>query len=181
MPECLFCQSNLSVLLSLFIYFFCVLKMKILLLKFYYYFKNIFIGVCEATEQHTHSCFAMVLLVSAAQQGESATHTHTSPLISISSTLKSSEHRGAFPMLYSRFSLVSWYESESVSCSVRSDCLQLHGLEPTRLLCPWNSPGQNTGVGSCSLLQGIFSPQGSNPGLAHCRGILYCLSHQGSP
>lgn len=67
MPECLFCQSNLSVLLSLFIYFFvCVLKMKILLLKFYYYFKNIFIGVCEATEQHTHSCFAVVLLVSAA-------------------------------------------------------------------------------------------------------------------
>ena len=44
---------------------------------------------------------------------------------------------------------------------------------------PWNSPGQNTGVGSHSLLQGIFPTQESNPGLLHCRQILYCLSHQG--
>ena len=42
-------------------------------------------------------------------------------------------------------------------------------------------PGQNTGVGSYSLLQGIFPTQGSNPGLPHCRRILYQLSHQGSP
>ena len=47
--------------------------------------------------------------------------------------------------------------------------------------CPWNSPLQNTGVGSLSLLQGIFPTQGSNPGLSHCRQILYQLSHQGSP
>ena len=46
---------------------------------------------------------------------------------------------------------------------------------------PWNSPGQNTGVGSLSLLQGIFLTQGSNPGLPHCRQILYQLSHQGRP
>ena len=46
---------------------------------------------------------------------------------------------------------------------------------------PWNSPGQNTGVGSVSLLQGIFPTQGSNPGLPHCRGILYQLNHKGSP
>ena len=46
---------------------------------------------------------------------------------------------------------------------------------------PWNSPGQNTGVGSLSLLQGIFPTQGSNPGLPHCRQILYQLSHLGSP
>ena len=45
----------------------------------------------------------------------------------------------------------------------------------------WNSPGQTTGVGSCSLLQGIFPTQGLNPGLPHCRQILYYLSHQGSP
>ena len=45
---------------------------------------------------------------------------------------------------------------------------------------PWNSPGQNTGVGSLSLLQGIFPTQGSNPGLLHCRQILYQLSHKGS-
>ena len=46
---------------------------------------------------------------------------------------------------------------------------------------PWDSPGQSTGVGSRSLLQGIFPTQGQNPGLPHCRRILYQLSHQGSP
>ena len=43
---------------------------------------------------------------------------------------------------------------------------------------PWNSLGQNTGMGSCSLLQGVFPTQGSNTGLPHCRQILYQLSHQ---
>ena len=46
---------------------------------------------------------------------------------------------------------------------------------------PWNSPGQNTRVGSLSFLQGISPTQGSNPGLPHCRQILCQLSHQGSP
>ena len=46
---------------------------------------------------------------------------------------------------------------------------------------PWNSPGQNTGVGSLSLLGGIFPIQGSNPSLLHCRWILYPLSYEGSP
>ena len=44
-----------------------------------------------------------------------------------------------------------------------------------------NSPGQNTRVGSLSPLQGSFSTQGMNPGLPHCRWILYQLSHKGSP
>ena len=61
------------------------------------------------------------------------------------------------------------------SGSVVSDSLQLRGL-----YSPWNSLGQNIGVGSPSLLQGIFPTQGSN-GLLHCRWILYHLSHQGSP
>ena len=69
-----------------------------------------------------------------------------------------------------------WGESEDESHSVLSDSLRLHGL-----YTPWNSPGQNTGVGSLSLLQGIFLAQGSNPGLPHCRQILYLLSHKGSP
>ena len=56
-----------------------------------------------------------------------------------------------------------------------------NSLWPHRLYSPWNSPGQNTGVGSLSLLQGIFPTQGSNPGLRYCRQILYQLSHQGSP
>ena len=51
----------------------------------------------------------------------------------------------------------------------------------TGLYSPWNSPGQNTGAGSLSLLQGIIPTQGSNPGLPNCRQILYQLSHQGSP
>ena len=63
----------------------------------------------------------------------------------------------------------------TVSHSVVSDSLRPHGLYP------WDSPGQNTGVGSLSLLQGIFPTQGSNPGLRHCRWILYQLSHQGCP
>ena len=45
----------------------------------------------------------------------------------------------------------------------------------------WNSPGQNSGVGILSLLQGIFPIQGSNPGLPHCGWILYQLSHKGNP
>ena len=48
-----------------------------------------------------------------------------------------------------------------------SDSLQPHGLWPTRLLCPWDFPGKNTGVGSHFLLQGIFSTQGSNLHLQH--------------
>ena len=67
-------------------------------------------------------------------------------------------------------------KGESESRSVVSCSLQPHGL------CSlWNSPGQNTGVGSHSLLQGIFFlTQGLNLGLPHCRQILYQLSHQGT-
>ena len=54
-------------------------------------------------------------------------------------------------------------------------------MQPHGLYSPWNSPGQTTGVGSLSLLQGIFPTQGLNPGLPHCRQILYPLSHKGSP
>ena len=53
-------------------------------------------------------------------------------------------------------------------------------LQPARLLCPWNSPGKNTGASSHSLLQKILLSQGLNPGLPHCRQVLYHLSHQGS-
>ena len=58
------------------------------------------------------------------------------------------------------------------SCSIMSNCLRPHRLQPARLLCPWNSPGKNSGVGSHALLQGIFLTQGSNLGLLHCRQIL---------
>ena len=59
------------------------------------------------------------------------------------------------------------------SCSVMPNSLRSHGL-----YSPWNSPGQNTGVGSLFLLQGIFPTQESNPGLLHCRRILYQLNHR---
>ena len=56
----------------------------------------------------------------------------------------------------------------------QSSCLtlQLHGLWPAKLLCPWNFSDKNTGAGSHSLLQGIFPTQGSNLGLLHCGKIL---------
>ena len=68
-----------------------------------------------------------------------------------------------------------------LSCSVVSDSFRPHGPQPTRLLCPWDSPIKDTGVGCHALFQGIVSTQGLNPGLLHCRWILYHLSHQGSP
>ena len=58
-------------------------------------------------------------------------------------------------------------------CSVSpvlSDSLRPYGLQPVRLLCPWNSPGKNTGVGCHALLQGIFPTLGLNPSL-------FCLLH----
>ena len=67
-------------------------------------------------------------------------------------------------------------KSESESHSLMSNSLRPHGI-----YSPWNSPGQNTGVGSHSLLQWIFLTQESNRGLLHCRGILYQLSYRGSP
>ena len=63
-------------------------------------------------------------------------------------------------------------ERERESDSVISDSLTPHGLKS-----PWNFPCQNTGVGNLSHLQGIFPTQGLNPGLLHCRQILYQLSH----
>ena len=66
--------------------------------------------------------------------------------------------------------------TKPVKVKVESDSLQPHGL-----YSPWNSPGQNTGMGSLSLLQGIFPVQGLNPGLQHCGRILYQLSYKGSP
>ena len=54
-------------------------------------------------------------------------------------------------------------------------------LQPHGLYSPWHSLSQNAGVSSLSLLQGIFPTHRSNPGLPHCRWILYQLSHKGSP
>ena len=66
--------------------------------------------------------------------------------------------------------LASWLVKDS-QCSVT--LVMSDSLRPTRLLCPWNVPGKNTGVGGHALLQRIFPTQGLNPGLLHCRQILY--------
>ena len=71
---------------------------------------------------------------------------------------------------------IMFFSLWSESCAVVSNSFWPHGL-----YSPWTSPGQNTGVGSLSLLQGIFPTQGPNPGLLHCGQILYQLSHKGSP
>ena len=71
-------------------------------------------------------------------------------------------------LLINPLPFVQVVNNERESCSVISDSFWPHGLY---------SPGKNTGVGSCSLLQEIFPTQGSNPGLLHCKRILYQLSH----
>ena len=75
--------------------------------------------------------------------------------------------------------ILSWKTNVSFSCSEVSESLQPHGLQPAGLLCPWDSPGKNTGVGCHFLHQGIFLTQGSNPGLLHTRQTLYHMSFQG--
>ena len=68
-----------------------------------------------------------------------------------------------------------------ISCSVMPNSLRPHGLQPTRLLYPWDFPGKDTGVGCHFLPQGIFPTQGLNPDLLHCRQTLYHLSYEGNP
>ena len=70
----------------------------------------------------------------------------------------------------------SYHYMNIVKVKVMSNSLGPHGL-----YSPWNCAGQNTGVGSLPLLQEIFPTQGLNPGLPHCRQILYQLSHKGNP
>ena len=93
------------------------------------------------------------------------------PLNHLESPLKNEDYELKQPAL----SQVKQTESENESHSVVSDSLQPYGL-----YSPWNSPGQNTGVGSLSLLRGIFLTQELNRDLLHCRQILYQLNYEGS-
>ena len=68
-----------------------------------------------------------------------------------------------------------------LSLSVVFDSLRPCGLQPARLLYPWDSPGKNTGVGCHALLQGIFPTQGSNPGLLHWQVGSLLLVPPGKP
>ena len=99
--------------------------------------------------------------------------------LSGNSSLPVSPFQGAAQGLFKTLTVVGTNQDDGCEVKVKvaqsSDSFPPHGL-----YSPWNSPVQNTGVGSLSLLQGIFTTQGSNPGL-HCRQILYQLSHKGSP
>jgi len=132
---------------------------------------------CSATDWLTVSGFMVMGLVS----GQSSCLAHVWPdsgsflLAHASLSQDGFQHEGFWKVgrTYGLLSPSSFCESPSVM----SDSLQPHGLSYS----PWNSPGRNTRVGSPSLLQGIFPTQGLNPGLPHCRWILYQLSHRGSP
>ena len=82
---------------------------------------------------------------------------------------------------YVHFVISFFYWYYCLSLGWKSKKLSPNSLWPHGLYSPWNAPGQNTGVGSLSLLQRIFLIWGSNPGLRHCRWILHQLSHKGSP
>ena len=85
-----------------------------------------------------------------------------------------------FIFIAALFTIIKTWKQPKVKWKWKSlSCVQFFA---TLGLCsPWNSPGQNTGVGCLSILQGIFPTQGSNPGLPHYRWILYQLSYKGSP
>ena len=83
------------------------------------------------------------------------------------------------PHLSHQFLCSLWAKNECLVTSVVSNSVRPYGLQPARLLYPWDSPSKNTGVGCHALLQGIFPTHGSNPGLPPCPRILDHLS-QGS-
>ena len=74
--------------------------------------------------------------------------------------------------------IYGWVSTSQISMWSESRSVVFDFLQPHGLYNPWNSPGQKTGVGNCSLLQGIFPTLGLNPGLLRCRQILYQLSHR---
>ena len=74
----------------------------------------------------------------------------------------------------------SFFSGVFIALLLLSPFLFLEYFVTTRLLCPWDLPGKNTGVGCHYLFQGIFPTQVSNPGLLHCRQILYHLKYKGS-
>ena len=100
-------------------------------------------------------------------QAETLSHTHQLQNLLLSSVLNTSRMQ---------FSKMKAKEKRKRSHSVMSNSLGPHGLQPTRLLCPWDFPANSTGVDFHFLLQEIFPTQGSNPGLPHCRQTLYHLS-----
>ena len=114
--------------------------------------------------------------IASGTSGENLPFKTPCPLFSVSAASIEPRLLEEYTTFFAPLPLTILRKSETESCLVLSDSLRPRGLHS-----PWNSPGQNTGVGSLSFLQGIFPTQRLNPGLLHCRWILYQLSHQGSP
>ena len=94
----------------------------------------------------------------------------------LSNSLSSSSHLG-----FSVCSIISPGNNDTLISNLKWKWKSLSHVWPHGLYSPWNSPGQNTGVGSLFLHQGIYPTPGSDPGLLHCGQILYQLSQKGSP
>ena len=106
----------------------------------------------------------------------------TRPLVPTGFQL-SGQSRAETSEITSKRSVVSSVEGKKQDSVIESEGRSVvsDSLQPRGLYGPWNSPGQNPGVGSLSLFQGIFPTQGSSLGLLHCRWILYQLGDKGSP
>ena len=109
--------------------------------------------------------------------------------LAVQGTLKRLQHHSSKASLLRCSGALKWkwkslsrdYLSQLVKEGTLSfEKFSFDSLRPHGLYSPWNSPGQNTGVGSLSLVQGIFPIQGSNPGLPHCWQVLHQLSLKGS-
>ena len=83
------------------------------------------------------------------------------------------------PFAWQSMNYADWEQGKG--CEVWKSLHRVRLFATLWIYSPWNSPGQKTGVGSPSLLQGIFPTQGSSPGLLHYKWILYQLNHRGSP
>ena len=121
-------------------------------------------------------------LVALSNLGARALLSHHSPLVRLSPWGISNP---TIPMAFSYSEVSTCVPIPLIQvASVVSDSLQPFGLQPTRLLCPWDSPGKSTGVGCRFLLQGIFPTQGLNPCLLYLllwQGVSLPLAPPGKP
>ena len=125
------------------------------------------LGSLQGTSLHGNS---NAILQRAPSGSSELTHLLSTPTLPVGQNISGLHNQ------YLCFTLMFWL----CACSVTFDSMRPYELQPTRLLCPWDSPGKNTGVGCHALFQGIFPTQGSNPCLLHWQADSLPLSHLGS-
>ena len=140
-------------------------------------------AACQASLSFTISLSLLKLIpIELVMPSNHLTLSPTSPL-----ALNLSQHQDPFQWVSNSHQVTKilklqlQYQPFFFQCESESHSVRFHSLWPQGLSSSWNSSGQNFGVGSLSLLQGIFLTQGSNLGLLHHRWILYQLRHKGSP